>query len=61
MQEDVEATYYEQWLECLEAVLLEAGVIDDSELTARAGEFTDGERDAAEFVVEDLPIGATEE
>jgi nitrile hydratase accessory protein len=53
MQEDVEKTYYEQWLDCLEDVLLEAGVVDDAELAARAAEFTDGDRDAAEFVVGD--------
>lgn len=53
MQEDVEGTYYEQWLDCLEDVLLEAGVVDDAELAARAAEFTDGDRDAAEFVVDD--------
>jgi hypothetical protein len=53
MQEDVEKTYYEQWLDCLEDVLLEAGVVDDAELDTRAAEFTDGDRDAAEFVVDD--------
>lgn len=60
MQDDVEATYYEQWLDCLEAVLLEAGVVEESELAARTGEFTEGERDAAEFVVDDLPTDPTE-
>lgn len=60
MQNDVEATYYEQWLDCLEAVLVEAGVVEDSELAARTAEFTEGERDAAEFVVDDLPTDPTE-
>lgn len=55
MQEDVEATYYEQWLECLEDVLLEAGVVEEAELRDRATEFSEGDRDAAEFVVEQLP------
>lgn len=55
MQDDVESTYYEQWLDCLVDVLLEAGIIDEAELASRAAEFTDGERDAAEFVVDDLP------
>lgn len=59
MQDDVEATYYEQWLDCLEEVLLEAGVVEESELAARATEFTEGERDAAEFVVEDVPRDST--
>lgn len=55
MQEDVETRYYEQWLDCLEAVLLEAGVLEEAELRRRTEEFTDGDRDAAEFVVEELP------
>jgi nitrile hydratase accessory protein len=58
MQENVEATYYEQWLECLEEVLLEAGVVEAAELQARAEDFSEGERDAAEFVVEELPDGS---
>lgn len=55
MQEDVETRYYEQWLDCLEVVLLEAGVLEEAELRRRTEEFTDGDRDAAEFVVEELP------
>lgn len=61
MQDDVEATYYEQWLDCLEAVLLEADVVEESELAARATEFTEGERDAAEFVVEELPADSADD
>lgn len=60
MQDDVETTYYEQWLACLEDVLVEAEVIDEAELADRAAAFTDGERDAAEFVVQD-PGDAVEE
>lgn len=56
MQEDVEKTYYEQWLDCLEDVLLEAGTVDEVELTARAAEFAEGDRDAAEFVVDEPTV-----
>lgn len=53
MRGDVERTYYEQWLECLEAVLVDAGVVEEDELATRATEFSEGDRDAAEFVVSD--------
>lgn len=53
MQADVEETYYERWLDSLEALLLEEGVLDEAEIERRAAEFTAGERDAAEFVVDD--------
>ena len=56
VQADVEGAYYERWLDALEATLLEAEVLTETELERRAAEFTEGERDASEFVVED-PTG----
>lgn len=53
MQENLEATYYERWLACLEGVLVERGLLTADELDERAAEFTEGDRDAAEFVVDD--------
>ena len=52
MQADVEETYYERWLACLEGVLLDRNVVDADELDRRTAAFSEGERDAAEFVVE---------
>jgi nitrile hydratase accessory protein len=51
MQADVEGTYYERWLEALEELLVEEGLLTEAELDERAAAFTEGERDAAEFVV----------
>jgi nitrile hydratase accessory protein len=45
-----EATYYERWLDALEQVLLEEGVVDPDEMRHRVREFADGDRDASEFV-----------
>lgn len=52
MQDGVEATYYERWLEALEELLVEEGLVSEAELDRRAAAFTEGERDAAEFVVD---------
>lgn len=52
LQDDVEATYFERWLDALEAKLREQGVVTAEELERRAEEFSEGERDASEFVVE---------
>lgn len=53
MQADVEDTYYERWLASLEALLREEGLASEAELDRRAAEFAAGERDAAEFVVDE--------
>lgn len=53
MQADVEGTYYERWLESLEAMLLDEAVLTEAELEQRKADFSEGERDAAEFVVDD--------
>lgn len=50
MQEAVEETYYEQWLDALERLLTELDVVSPDELGARAAEFAAGDRDASEFV-----------
>jgi nitrile hydratase accessory protein len=46
-----EETYYRQWLAALERLLVEEGILSADEVEQRAGEFADGTRDAAEFVV----------
>jgi nitrile hydratase accessory protein len=38
--------YYESWLAALETLVLQAGLVGDEELTARAAEFKDLRRDA---------------
>lgn len=48
-----EEIYYEQWLSALERLLVEHGIIESGDLTARAMEFDRGERDASEFVIGD--------
>ncbi|MFB6097352.1 MAG: nitrile hydratase accessory protein [Haloferacaceae archaeon] len=53
MQADVEGTYYAQWLESLEELLLEEGLVTEGELARRQRAFGEGDRDASEFVVED--------
>lgn len=45
-----ESIYYEQWLQALERVLLEEGMIESGEVQRRARAFADGDRDASEFV-----------
>lgn len=52
MQADVEGTYYERWLESLETLLLEEGLVTEDELVRRQAEFSEGDRDAAEFVLD---------
>lgn len=49
MQADVEAVYYERWLETVEELLVEQGVVDAAELDRRTMEFTTGARDSSEF------------
>ena len=51
LQADVEAVYYECWLETLEDALVEAGLVEPSRVDRRAREFTEGVRDSGEFVV----------
>lgn len=53
MQAEVEGAYYERWLASLEALLREEGLASEAELDRRTAEFAAGERDAAEFVVDD--------
>lgn len=48
--DDVEGTYYRQWLRAAERLLLDAGVVDEAALEARAAAFAAGERNAQEFV-----------
>lgn len=48
--DDVEATYYGQWLRAAERLLLDAGVLDEAEIEARAAEFAGGDRNAQEFI-----------
>lgn len=48
--DEVEATYYGQWLRAAERLLLDAGVLDEADLEARAAEFAGGERTAQEFI-----------
>ncbi len=48
--DDVEAAYYGQWLRAAERLLLDAGVVDEADLEARAAEFAGGERNAQEFI-----------
>ncbi len=38
-------TYYERWLESLEVLLIEEGLVTKEELDARAAEYESGERD----------------
>ena len=42
--------YYRRWLAALERLLVEDGVLESGELTDRAREFADGDRDASEWV-----------
>lgn len=46
----IEETYYRQWLDALERLLVEDGHIDEGALRRRTAEFLEGERTAAEFV-----------
>ncbi len=45
-----ERLYYEQWLDAIEALLIDLELISISELETRAGLFESGERTASEFV-----------
>lgn len=53
MQRDVENVYYREWIGSLEEVLLDEGVLTQTEIDRRKEAFSNGERDAAEFVVGD--------
>lgn len=44
-QSDDSSTYYERWLESLEKLLLDKGILEAKELEARAAEYASGERD----------------
>ncbi|CAM3971891.1 nitrile hydratase accessory protein [Alicyclobacillus pomorum] len=44
-KEDHAWNYYEQWLKALERLVVETGMLDKSEIEARANEFLTGERD----------------
>ena len=46
-----EGVYYGQWLDALERMLVEEGLVSPGELVERAREFEAGERDASEFVI----------
>ncbi|MFB6131027.1 MAG: nitrile hydratase accessory protein [Salinigranum sp.] len=54
LQEDTESVYYERWLSTLEAFLIEEDLVSTAEIEARTEAFSDGERDASEFVVGDV-------
>jgi len=60
MQRDVEGVYYEQWLDALEELLVESGTISEADIDGRQAEFEAGDREASEFVVEELPDTAPE-
>jgi len=47
---EFEKRYYECWLAALEAMLREHEVIDAADLAERTAAFSDGRRDASEFV-----------
>lgn len=53
MQEDVENVYYEQWLGCFEELLIEEEILSPEDIDCRKQEFSEGERDASEFVFDD--------
>lgn len=53
LQADVESVYYEQWLESLEATLVDTGSLSVEAIDGRQHAFGTGERDASEFVLED--------
>ncbi|WP_435158852.1 nitrile hydratase accessory protein [Haladaptatus sp. DFWS20] len=45
-----EAVYFRQWLTALERSLVERGILDYGDLTARVAAFENGDRDGHEFV-----------
>jgi len=45
-----ERAYYEQWLDALERLVVDRGLLDAAAVDARAGEFAGGDRTAEEFV-----------
>lgn len=47
---DIENTYYVEWIDALESLLLADGVITETEYEQRTSEFKVGDRDASEFV-----------
>lgn len=49
MQAAVESVYYERWLETVEELVVDAGVVDEAEIDRRTEEFATGERDSSEF------------
>jgi len=46
-----EDDYYTEWIEALEGLLVEQGIVDRETLAERAEAFASGQRDASEFVV----------
>ncbi len=48
--DDAETTYYEQWCEALERLVVERDVLDTDAIDERAAEFAAGDRTAEEFV-----------
>ena len=46
-REGTESTYYERWLEAVEHLLVEKGLLSHEELAARLAEFESGSRDDA--------------
>ncbi len=47
---DIENQYYDEWVDALESLLVDAGVISREEFEERTREFKSGDRDASEFV-----------
>ena len=47
---DVDHDYYRRWLQALEGILVEEGVLTPAEIDERSRAFASGERTAAEFV-----------
>lgn len=50
LNDDIENRYYDEWVDAIETLLLDAGVISPGEYEERTREFKSGNRDASEFV-----------
>lgn len=49
-EKPLESTYYEQWINALENLLVEKNICEKDEIIERSHEFSTGKRDASEFV-----------
>lgn len=50
LTDDIENRYYDEWVDAIESLLLDAGVISPDEYAERTRDFRSGDRDASEFV-----------